>query len=362
MRSGWQGWLERGAWLALAAIGWGVFGMRAGTPPSTEPPPVRAPASHSSTLPGGSSGVAGDSPAPVSLVSRPADTSDPRVRGGLFRPLVSSETRRGRFDSPTDTLPPVGLRRAGSELRQEREERAPDEDEDGSEAAGSGAGERSLAYVGLVSPDGDAAPYALLEDPERRLSRAVREGEVAFGFKVVEFDSDSLVLERDGERRTLVLGADKPVTKVEILNEALASRLNDPRNIALASLPREAASAVLRVLPTGGYIARVRSDRDDGQRIYRVEKRVDGLQYQAAVTAEGRLVFVQQQIKSEALPEAVILAANEAIPGFTINKDDTPSLWDRNGRRYYAVEIKKEGSREEVDLRISPEGQVVGQG
>jgi hypothetical protein len=101
---------------------------------------------------------------------------------------------------------------------------------------------------------------------------------------------------------------------------------------------------------------------DNGQRVHRIEKVVDGLEHELRVSDDGVVLQLEARLRIADVPAAVVDSANRAVPGYRINPDDTPRLLDRNGQRYYLIEVRREGGSEEVDLRIAADGRVLGQG
>jgi len=217
-----------------------------------------------------------------------------------------------------------------------------------------------LALVGVtVSAEG---VNAVIEELESGLSRTVGAGERVFGAEVVRITDGEVVLNRDGETETLLLGDGKLETKVELLSDGFNLRLSDPLNAALKELPSPVLSTVARTLPRTGVLRRVRSYTDNGQRVHRIEKVVEGLGHELRVSDEGAVLQLESSLRLADVPAAVVDSANRAVPGYRINADDTPRLLDRDGQRYYLIEVRREGGREELDLRIAADGRVLGQG
>ncbi|MGV3722360.1 MAG: hypothetical protein ACO1SX_15745 [Actinomycetota bacterium] len=217
-----------------------------------------------------------------------------------------------------------------------------------------------LALVGVTVSEGGV--NAVIEELESGLSRTVGAGERVFGAEVVRIGDGEVVLSRDGETETLLLGAGKLETKVELLSDGYNLRLSDPLNSALKELPSPVLATVARTLPRAGVLRRVRSYTDNGQRVHRIEKVVDGLEHELRVSDDGAVLQLEASLRIADVPAAVVDSANRAVPGYRINSDDTPRLLDRNGQRYYLIEVRREGGSEELDLRIAGDGRVLGQG
>lgn len=219
--------------------------------------------------------------------------------------------------------------------------------------------EPELALVGVFEL-GDQR-QAVLEETERGLTASLAEGETAFGVTLERIESGQVVVRREDETETLVLGESKPAPKVEFLADP-TGLLRDPLNAPLRTLPPAVTASLARVLPRRGILKRVRASGSGGRRYYRVEKTIDGLNYEARIAEDGTVLRTFRQIRAEDVPERVLQAANQAREGFQVNASDVPTLWDRDGRRFYQIEIRQTGGREEVDLWISPNGELIGRG
>lgn len=202
------------------------------------------------------------------------------------------------------------------------------------------------------------AVQAIIEDPEARITRTVQPGEKVFGYEVVEIAAESAVLQGEEGTFTLALDPGEAPTAIETLSDGLG--LGDSRNSLLAGLPSHVALTLSRVLPKEGELVRVRPDTDDGIRQWRVEKRINGMSHEVRIAEDGRILRVEARMKLENVPKIVTAAAEKAVAGYVINTSDTPRFWDRNGRKYYEIEVMRPGTREEIDLQIAPDGTVIG--
>jgi hypothetical protein len=323
--------LDRWLLALLAVSGWGLFALRG-------PQEAAAPAALVAARPP-SSTASIPPPPPVHVV--PGAAADAGIRNPappreLFQPLIArqpilKERSRSRPRAESRRPPPVPA----------EPPREPD-----------------LALVGVVVAGG--RPRAVIENLDDDVSRAVREGDSVFGYRVGRITGASVELARGSETRTVRLGEDKPPPKVEILSDGFNIRLTDPRNAMLAALPGPALTALARVLPSGGELRRVRPQTENGERVFEVQKRIDGLTHEVAVAPDGRILRIEAQVRAADLPRQVVAAAESAAPGYTLSRSDTPRLWDRFGQRYYEVEVVR--GREELDLRITPDGRVLGRG
>jgi len=217
-----------------------------------------------------------------------------------------------------------------------------------------------LTLVGVM--DGIGAPQAIVQDVEFGLAQTVRVGEEVFAHRVTRITAEEVTLERNGATRTLRLGGEKADGRIEELSDGLNLQLSDPRNAALASLPSNVILTLARLMPRQGTLKRVRTEVRDGQRVHEVERDIEGRDYEIHLGDNGQVIQIEQELQRTDLPPAVLAAANSAVPGYKINPGDNPKLWDRDGRRYYEVEIRQEGGEAEIDLQISPEGKIIGRG
>ncbi len=279
-------------------------------------------------------------PPPATPTPAPVD-NDLIARRDLFRPLVEpparpappmEETKKQPAPTPPAPTPPTSRPMPMQPLTQER-----------------------IAFTGFVKLGSER--YAVIENMTLGETRTVRGGDTAFGYRVERIEEDAVTLERDGNTLHLAIGENKPERgSVRLAGGVRGANL---QSSALASLPPNLQSVVGQVLPAGGEVRRVRTDTENGQPVYRVEKRVDGLEYEVRMTPDGRVVRMAAQMRYNDVPPAVLSSANAALAGYTINPRDIPRLHERNGERYYEIEVRAENGRE-VDLRIAPDGRVIG--
>jgi hypothetical protein len=214
--------------------------------------------------------------------------------------------------------------------------------------------EPALSLVGVMQ-DGET-PVALIRQEGRSSAHRVRRGDEVAGERVQSITGDEVVLARGGRSRTLHLDATGP--QVEIIGQS--SGFTAAERDAIEGLPWRVGMTAANIIPKGGDPPRVRTDRDDGQIFYEIEKRVDGLDWEIRIAQDGRVESIERDLRLESLPALVTAAANRAIPGYEINRTDTPKLLDRDGTRYYVIELREIDGRQEVDLRIAPDGRVIG--
>lgn len=288
---------------------------------------------------------------PAATPSSPAPAARSPTR--LVRPLFSPLLRPERPPEPNRAVsePPVPAARkqrpAPPRIAVATPE--PEEDED-----------PDLILVGVTQIAGQAE--AVIE-AEEGFTHRVRRGEELDGYQVVQITGDSVLLRRDEETRSLLLGEGKEDDgTLHLLHGAGPLKLTGPDRATLAVLPPHLLSIVNRVMPRTGELRRVRTDRQGGQVIYRVERRIDGRDWELRLSATGEILRIEQELDQAALPAPVVTAANSAVPGYRVNTEDTPRLTERGGERYYEVEVRQEGGRQEVDLRISADGRILGRG
>lgn len=220
--------------------------------------------------------------------------------------------------------------------------------------------QNTVAVVGTVRIGKDT--YALVEDLARGESRLVREGETVFGYRVARVNDETATLERDGDTLHLALGENKPqrggVRLAGGIAPNIASNAPNSSQSALAQLPPNLQATVSRLMPAGSDL-RVRTDTQNGELVYRVNQRVNGLDYSLRLAPDGRVLRMSNEVRNADLPAAVMAAANGALEGYTVNMNDTPRLEMRDGRTYYQIEVRAANGRN-VDLLVAPDGTVIG--
>jgi hypothetical protein len=259
-----------------------------------------------------------------SATPAPAPTDNDLIaRRDLFRPLVEApsppappmaETKKPPAPTPPAPTPPPFRPMPMQPLTQER-----------------------IAFTGFVKLGSER--YAVIENLTLGETRTVRGGDTAFGYRVERIEEDAVTLERGGSALRLAIGENKPERGGARLAGGVSGA--NVQSSALASLPPNLQSVVGQVLPAGGEVRRVRTDTENGQPVYRVEKRVDGLEYEVRMTPDGRVVRMQAQMRYNDVPPTVLSSANAALAGYTINQRDTPRLYERDGQRYYEIEVRR---------------------
>jgi uncharacterized membrane protein YkoI len=119
--------------------------------------------------------------------------------------------------------------------------------------------------------------------------------------------------------------------------------------ITLDAMP-EAARAALLELAGGAMITEAECEQEHGAIVYEAEWVVDGVEHEAAVTADGALVEMEEEIPLEAAPAEVRAAIAQYFGA------DTMVTVERKMVVVYEVEAEVDG--EEKELLIWPTGRV----
>ena len=119
--------------------------------------------------------------------------------------------------------------------------------------------------------------------------------------------------------------------------------------IALDAMP-EAARAALLELAGGAMITEAECEQEHGALVYEAEWVADGIEHEAAVTADGALVEMEEEIPLEAAPAAVRAAIVQHFGA------DTTVTVERKMVVVYEVEGDVDGEAKEVSF--SPTGRV----
>lgn len=210
-----------------------------------------------------------------------------------------------------------------------------------------------VAVVGAVHFDG--IRHAVMEDFGRGETRFVRVGDSAFGYRLARIEDAHATLERDGKTFRLALGDNKPERGVR------GGSGGGPSTTTVASLPANLQGLVDRLLPAGGT-NRVRASNVDGQPVYRVDTKVDGLDHEVQLATDGRVLRRTHEIRHDEVPSQVQSAANSALEGYRINPNNPPEYRERNGQRYYQIELMPADGGRKIDLNIAADGTVLGRG
>ena len=103
-----------------------------------------------------------------------------------------------------------------------------------------------------------------------------------------------------------------------------AAQLTAEEKAAIDALPWRVGATAINILPRGGETPRFRTDRDNGRTVYRIDKTIDGLDWEARIAEDGTLIRIEQDLRFRDLPAIVLAAANKGVPGYEVNPEDTP--------------------------------------
>jgi len=140
---------------------------------------------------------------------------------------------------------------------------------------------------------------------------------------------------------------------------------DDGEKVPISDVPDEVLEAANSAVP-GGEITAVEREVEDGVTIYDVEKVVDGVEYEIEVTADGVVKEVEkegeddddaddedddeseeEEVALSDVPENVIKAANEAVPGGEITEVEKEI---EDGVTIYDVEKVVDGVEYEIEV------------
>jgi len=122
------------------------------------------------------------------------------------------------------------------------------------------------------------------------------------------------------------------------------------RRDTLDSIPN-AAAAALRRAAGDAKIEHVERERENGVEVYEASWHVDGLEREAAVTASGELVELEEEVPSAQVPSAVRAAAITKLPNASSIK--FVKLMTGN----YEAEAIVDGH--EQDVTLAPDGRTL---
>lgn len=205
-----------------------------------------------------------------------------------------------------------------------------------------------IAPVGVVEVAGEI--FVMLEDGRRGETVYRGVGQTAFGYLVRAIDGNQVKLEREGREYRLELGDNKP-------ERTRGAIVRNPET--LAQLPVELQQSVLGLLPPGSELRRVRSGLENGQMVYRVSAIKDGLDTDLRVAPDGQVLRKDSEVTFNDVPSAVVDSASRALPGYSVNPRNPPTIRDRGGQRSYEIEVRAQDGRQ-VDLILAPDGSVIG--
>lgn len=125
----------------------------------------------------------------------------------------------------------------------------------------------------------------------------------------------------------------------------------DDGKMSLDQVPAKAREA-LKKLAGGAQITAVERDKEHGMVVYEAEWSVNGKEAEAAVTAEGDLVEMEEEIDASALPPKVKDVVAKEFPGATKLEYEKVMVV------FYEIEAKLNGKEKEILVATS--GKIMG--
>ena len=148
----------------------------------------------------------------------------------------------------------------------------------------------------------------------------------------------------DGKEIEIKIAADGALLGREVEGEE-----DDEDNLTIDQMPGPARAALLK-LAGGAKIIEVEREREHGVLVYEVEWIKDSRQHEAAVTADGALLELEETIPVKEAPAAVRAAIAKHFPA------NTRVVVEKTMIVVYEVEAKVDGK--EKELLIFPTGRV----
>ncbi len=122
-------------------------------------------------------------------------------------------------------------------------------------------------------------------------------------------------------------------------------------DLAESSVPIPVVANVKTAYPAARLIE---WDYDGDRGVYEAEFRIERLQYELVLTAEGKIVMVKAEVPVATLPPDVAAAAHRRCPAGTIEKAKKIT---RDDSVRYKVEVEQPGG--DVELYIDPRGNIL---
>jgi hypothetical protein len=148
------------------------------------------------------------------------------------------------------------------------------------------------------------------------------------------------------------------ILSLGLLAAVAASVRADEESIKPADLPKAVASAVKARYPKG-EITKAVKEEEHGKTIYEVIVKVEGKTLVVALSAEGKILEVEQAIAAEALPRAVAAAIAAKYPAAKIKKAERiVKFEDDEEETSFEVVLATEG-KGDVEVELSPKGKIL---
>ncbi len=126
---------------------------------------------------------------------------------------------------------------------------------------------------------------------------------------------------------------------------------DDDNGLTLDQIPAAAREALLE-LAGGAAITEVEGDKEHGVVLYEAAWAVNGGEIEAAVTADGSLVEMEQEITADDLPEAVKAVAAKHFAGAAEIEYEKVTV--------VVYEIEGKANGKEKEIKVLATGQIVG--
>lgn len=123
-------------------------------------------------------------------------------------------------------------------------------------------------------------------------------------------------------------------------------------HITLEQVP-EAARAALVKLAGGAKFSELEKETSNGVVVYEAEWKVNGVEHEAAVLADGTLIETEEEVAADQAPAAVRAAAAKAFGA------NAKVSYERKTFVYYEIEGKADGKGKEI--LVSPTGVIHGE-
>ncbi len=134
-----------------------------------------------------------------------------------------------------------------------------------------------------------------------------------------------------------------------LLDRAVEGEDDDDEGVRAEDVPA-AARAALRKLAGGARILKVEREREEGVEVYEAEWRDKGTKHEAAVTADGTLIEMEESVRLSDLPLAVRAAVAKHFPRNVRAEVAKKTII------VYEIEARVDG--EEKELYVFPTGRV----
>lgn len=144
------------------------------------------------------------------------------------------------------------------------------------------------------------------------------------------------------------------LTIVAFLSTGLLQGRAEETDLPFAKLPAPVQSAMKKLVGQFRMTKTTRETEKDGRVIYEVAYENAGKKFEAEVSAEGKLMVIDEELTLSAAPAAVRKTIELATAGGKVNKVEKAT----EGRKtYYEAEFRKGNDKHEV--KVAPDGKVI---